>query len=153
MTDTAGIGSQTVTQVGIVVRDIEAAIDRYCRVFDVDRPPVIITDGPEQARTVYNGQPTPARAKLAFFHMGQVDIELIEPIGGPSTWQAFLDEKGEGVHHIAFWVADTDGAARRLAEQGAGVEQQGHFTGGMYTYISSAPILGVALELLEKKDN
>ncbi|MBI5668616.1 MAG: VOC family protein [Chloroflexi bacterium] len=105
-----GIGSSVVSQVGIVVRDIEAAIDRYCAILGMERPEIIITDEPDKARTTYNGQPTQARAKLAFFHLGQVDIELIEPIGGPSTWQAFLDEKGEGVHHIAFWVKDINSA-------------------------------------------
>ncbi len=146
-----GIGSTIVTQIGIVVRDIEAAVGRYCTILGLPRPEVILTDEPDKARTTYNGQPTPARAKLAFFHLGQVDIELIEPVGGPSTWQAFLDENGEGVHHIAFWVLDTDGAVRFLGRHDIPLEQQGYFTGGMYSYLDSSAALGVRLELLEKK--
>ncbi|NWG15176.1 MAG: VOC family protein [Chloroflexi bacterium] len=146
-----GIGSTIVTQIGIVVRDIEASIGRYCAILGQPRPDVIITDAADKARTTYNGQPTPARAKLAFFHLGQVDIELIEPIGGPSTWQAFLDENGEGVHHIAFWVQDTDGAVQFLGRHNIPLEQQGYFTGGMYSYLDSSAALGVRLELLEKK--
>ncbi len=36
--------------------------------------------------------------------LGQVTVELIEPLGGPSTWQEHLDAHGASVHHIAFEV-------------------------------------------------
>jgi 4-hydroxyphenylpyruvate dioxygenase-like putative hemolysin len=81
--------------------------------------------------------------------MGQVSLELIEPLGGPSTWKDFLDEKGEGVHHIAFMVEGTDEVVARLETQGVSLVQQGYYTGGMYSYLDSAAKLGVILELLE----
>lgn len=143
-------GNRIVTQIAVVVRDIEAARERYCRIFGVDKPDIIITDEYEQARTSYHGQPTRARAKLAFFKMGQIDIELIEPIDRPSVWGEVLDQRGECVHHIAFWVEDTEGALRYLGEQGIQPTQQGHFTGGMYTYVDSESQLGVMLELLQR---
>jgi catechol 2,3-dioxygenase-like lactoylglutathione lyase family enzyme len=141
--------SPVITQVGIVVRDIEASVERYSRIFGVDRPPISITAEREQAKTTFVGEPSEARAKLAFFKMGPVDIELIEPIGGPSTWQQFLEEKGEGVHHIAFVTNDTNRLVSFLGEQGIEKVQHGYFDGGMYTYLDSAPELGVMLELLE----
>lgn len=144
-----GLGTNVITQVAIVVRDIEQAIDHYSRIFGMDKPPVIITAEYDQARTNYRGNPTEGRAKLAFFHMGQVDIELIEPFNGPSIWQEFLDEKGEGVQHIAFRVKGTEQVVNFFGENGMGVAQQGQYTGGMYTYLDSAPQLGVIIELLE----
>jgi catechol 2,3-dioxygenase-like lactoylglutathione lyase family enzyme len=146
------LGNRLVTQVGIMVRDIEQSVDAYSRIFGVEKPPIIITDDYEQARTSYNGEPSHAKAKLAFFNMGQVQIELIEPIGEPSTWKAHLDSSGESVHHLALVVPDTDRAVAFLAEQGMNVEQQGDYTGGRYTYINSTPQLGVTLELLENFD-
>jgi 4-hydroxyphenylpyruvate dioxygenase-like putative hemolysin len=110
---------------------------------------VSLTDPVEQAHTVYNGSPSPARAKLAFIQMGQVSIELIEPVGGPSTWKDFLDQHGEGVHHIAFQVKDTPKVVAGLNEKQIPLVQQGDYTGGMYSYLDSAPQLGVILELLE----
>ena len=145
----SALGTQVVCQVGLVVRDIAQAAERYSRLFGLPMPEIITTDPYEMARTTYRGQPTQARAKLAFFHMGQVQLELIEPVGGPSTWQRFLEEKGEGVHHIAFIIQDTPAITQRLAELGMPVEQQGYYTGGMYTYIDSSTQLGVILELLE----
>jgi catechol 2,3-dioxygenase-like lactoylglutathione lyase family enzyme len=147
-----GIGSNVVCQVGLVVRDVERSLAAYSRVFGLPEPEVIVTDGQEIAHTRYRGEPTDARAKLAFFNMGQVSLELIEPIGGPSTWQEFLDERGEGVHHIAFFVEGTDQVVASLEGNGIAVIQQGDYTGGRYTYVDSAPALGVILELLENLD-
>jgi catechol 2,3-dioxygenase-like lactoylglutathione lyase family enzyme len=144
-----GIGKNVVCQVGLIVRDIETSAGAYSQVFGMSKPKITVTDAPEIARATYKGTPTQAQAKLAFFDMGQVSLELIEPLGGPSTWQEFLDAKGEGVHHIAFMVKGTDKVVARLEEKGIGVVQQGHYTGGMYTYLDSAPRLGVILELLE----
>jgi methylmalonyl-CoA/ethylmalonyl-CoA epimerase len=144
-----GIESHVVCQVGLVVRDIERSIEAYSRIFGLPKPEFSVTDGPEIAHTRYRGQPTDARAKLAFFDMGQVTLELIEPIGGPSTWQEFLDQRGEGVHHIAFLVKDTDRVVAFLEQNDIAVIQQGGYTGGCYTYVDSASDLGVILELLE----
>ena len=144
-----GLGTNIMCQVGLIVRDIERSAEAYSRVFGVPEPPIIVTDEPQVARTRYRGEPTDAQARLAFFEMGQVSLELIEPIGGPSTWQEFLDEKGEGVHHIAFMVQGTGQVVAYLESEGINVIQQGHYTGGMYTYVDSEPALGVILELLE----
>ena len=143
------LGTDKVCQVGLVVKDIEKSLDAYCALLGIARPKVTITDGYAQAQTTYHGQPTPARAKLAFIDLGQVQLELIEPDGQPSTWQEGLDKNGDSVHHIAFVVKGTDQVAGRLAQQGMPLAQQGKYTGGMYTYIDSAQKLGVILELLE----
>ena len=143
-------GNQPVVQVGLVVRDIEKSLDAYVEVFSLEqRPEVSETDGVEKSHMRYLGQASEARAKLAFIPMGQVTIELIEPIGGPSTWQAFLDEHGEGVHHIAFMVEGTDQIVSVMQGQGIPLVQRGDYTGGMYTYLGSEKKLGVILELLE----
>jgi methylmalonyl-CoA/ethylmalonyl-CoA epimerase len=146
------IGSQVVAQVGIIVRDIEKMTDKYCQIFGIERPNIVTTDTVDKARTSYRGESTPARAKLAFFDMGQVQIELIEPFGGPSIWQEHLDKFGESAHHIAFWVKDTDGVKHFLMQHNIPEAQHGYFEGGMYTYMDSAPQLGVMLELLERFD-
>jgi methylmalonyl-CoA/ethylmalonyl-CoA epimerase len=145
-----GIGTNVITQIALVVKDINKAIDAYCRVLGLPRPGVMITDA-ASANGVYRGEPTNAQAKLAFLNMGQVTIELIEPLpgGGGSVWQEVLDAKGEGVHHIAFNIQGTDNVTDYLAEHDIPVIQQGDYTGGMYTYVDSEPVLGVMLELLE----
>ena len=144
-----GIGTNVICQVGLVVRDIERAAKAYADVFGLPVPNVSITDEESKAHTRYRSAPTQGRAKLAFFQMGPVSLELIEPIGGPSTWREFLDLRGEGVHHIAFHVKGMDQVLAYLAGKGIPLVQKGDFTGGRYAYTDSAPKLGVILELLE----
>jgi catechol 2,3-dioxygenase-like lactoylglutathione lyase family enzyme len=150
---TQELGSNIVCQIGLIVRDIKKSAQAYSQVFGLPEPPVIITDKYDTAKTMYKGKPSDAQAKLAFFQMGQVSLELIEPMGGPSTWQEFLDEKGEGVHHIAFEIQGTDDVLAFLDGKGIRMVQQGVYPGGMYTYVDSAPALGVILELLENFDS
>lgn len=147
--ETPGIGMQTVTQIGLVVKDIEKSIEAYSNVFGLPKPTVIITDSYEKAKTIYRGQASLAQAKLAFFDLGQVQIELIEPIGEPSTWKEVLDGKGEGVHHIAFQIKDTGKVVAYLEGKGITLVQQGHYEGGMYSYLDANDQLGLVLELLE----
>lgn len=150
MTEQTGLGSRIVAQIAIVVHNIDEAAERFSKILGMEKPNIIISDGYETAHTTYNGQPSEARAKLAFLNVGQVDIELIEPIGEPSVWKDVLDQKGEGVHHIAFWVEDTNKSLQFLGQFGIEQTQRGDFTGGMYTYVNSEPALGVMLELLQR---
>jgi len=54
------------------------------------------------------------KVKTAFFKVGQTKIELLEPTSPDSTIAKFIEKRGEGIHHIAFSVAD--GVANALAE-------------------------------------
>lgn len=143
------LGTNIVTQIAFVTRDIEAAALRWAAVLGVEPSEVIVTGQFEETNATYLGEPMEARAKLCFLNAGQVQIELIEPDGKPSTWQKHLDEHGEGVHHIAFGVKDMPFVVARLAEGGYSEIQRGDYTGGRYSYIDAAKDLGIQLELLE----
>jgi methylmalonyl-CoA/ethylmalonyl-CoA epimerase len=145
-----GLGSRIVTQIAIGVSDIEKAAEIYSRILGVEKPEIRITDEYDKAKTVYYGKPTPARVKMAFFNLGQVQLELMEAVDEPSVWKDVIDKQGgQGFHHIAFHVPDTDAALEFLAEQGMPMIQQGQYKGGQYTYVDSEPQLGIMLELLE----
>lgn len=143
------LGTTTVTQVGIIVRDIEARARAWSDILGLPMPQIIVTDGVEIAQTEYEGQRTPARAKLAFFHMGQVDIELIEPIDEPSTWKDQLDQHGDSLHHIAFQIKGMQDKLAYLDAKGVPLVQRGEYTGGRYAYVDANSQLGCILELLE----
>lgn len=143
------LGTNIVTQVGIVVRDIETKARAWSQILGLPMPDIIITDEYDKARTEYNGRPTPARAKLAFFNMGQVSVELIEPIDGPSTWKDQLDAHGDSIHHIAFVIKGMADRIAYLAGNGVPLVQRGEYTGGRYAYLDGTAQLGAVLELLE----
>ncbi len=144
------LGSTTLAQIAIVVRNIDEAMQRYASIFGLPVPNVILTEPGSEIHLTYSGEPSDARAKLAFFNLGQVQLELIEPIGGPSTWQEALDRNGESVHHLAFWVEGMQRSVDFLNSQGIPMIQRGDMGEGQYAYFASEPQLGVALELLEK---
>lgn len=142
------LGTNVVTQVGIVVKDVEATSRAWADMFGVPEPGWSLTGPVESTRTRYKGEETTGRAKLAFFQFKNITIELIEPVGGPSTWQAFLDTKGEGVHHVAFNIRGKAGKLEEFTKHGVAIEQDGRFTGGSYAYVDTATALKVILELL-----
>ncbi|NWG19467.1 MAG: VOC family protein [Chloroflexi bacterium] len=143
------LGSTVVVQVAITVPDIDAAASAWAALLGVPKPPIMITDPLEQAHTEYRGAPTPARAKLAFFRLGQVSLELIEPIDGPSTWKDGLDAHGPSLHHIAFQIKGMNEQLAILAAHGASLVQRGEYTGGRYAYVDGTARLGAVIELLE----
>jgi methylmalonyl-CoA/ethylmalonyl-CoA epimerase len=143
------LGTTTVTQIGVVVMDIEATAAAWAAILGLSMPTVQITDALETAGTEYHGQRTGARAKLAFFHLGQVDLELIEPLGDPSTWQEALDAHGDSLHHIAFEVKGMGKSLAYLAANGLPLIQRGEYEGGRYAYVDGTAKLGAVLELLE----
>ncbi len=143
------LSSSEITHIGLVVRDIERSSDRWAKLLGIERPAAHLTDPLEKTNARFRGEPTQARAKLAFFPMGSIKIELIEPVGGPSTWKEFLDRKGEGIHHIGLNVKDSQRDAELFAAKGMGIVQRGEFTGGCYTYLDTEQMLGISLELIE----
>jgi len=143
------LGTTRVTQVGIIVANIEAKAKTWADVLGLPIPEIIISDAVETAETEYQGKSTPARAKLAFFNLGQVDLELIEPIDGPSTWKDQLDQHGESLHHIAFVINGMQEKVAYLDSKGIPLIQRGEYTGGRYAYVDGTAQLGTILELLE----
>jgi methylmalonyl-CoA/ethylmalonyl-CoA epimerase len=143
------IASKTITQVAIVVKDIDRARNAWAQLLGVKAPEVSIAEGHSSRPTLYKGNPSDAKAKLAFFAMDNLQIELIQPLGGKSTWQDFLDTNGEGIHHIAFSVKNIDGVEKRFEFQGNPTVQRGGWDGGAYSYIDASKDLGCMLELLE----
>ena len=81
--------------------------------------------------------------------MDNLQIELIQPLGGKSTWQDYLNTYGEGIHHIAFEVKGIDGVEKRFELQGNPTVQRGGWDGGAYSYVDASKDLGCMLELLE----
>lgn len=143
------LGTNIVTQIGIIVKDIDKVSQDYADFFGVKKPKWNWTDGYEKSHAEFNDKPSDARAKLAFFDMGQLQIELIEPDNNPSTWREFLDTHGEGVHHIAFFVKDMDEKIKVLKKNEMPLIQKGDYEGGRYAYIDTFSKLKVITELLE----
>jgi hypothetical protein len=83
-------------------------------------------------------------------HVGPIDVELIQPVEGPSIYKEWLDEHGEGVHHIAVMRAtmqDAEETEQYLDQLGAPVIMEGRIGDSIrFFYIDAQPTLKVILE-------
>ncbi|MCH7655847.1 MAG: VOC family protein [Chloroflexi bacterium] len=52
--------------------------------------------------------------RACFIEQGETHIELLEPLRADTVIGRFIDEHGEGIHHLAFTVADLDAKAAEL---------------------------------------
>jgi catechol 2,3-dioxygenase-like lactoylglutathione lyase family enzyme len=145
------LGSRKLAQVAIVVRDIEESSRRWADALGVEPTNIIVTQPGDECRMTYRGEPSNCRAKLAFYDLGGVQLELIEPIGEESAWHEGLASRGEGVHHLAFWVEGMDQSKAFLDSRGMSLIHRGDMGEGQYAYYDAQDRLGVMLELLEHK--
>ena len=147
-----GLDDKAIFQVCVIVDDVEKYAKKYSEIFGLEMPQEYqITAGHEVTKATYHGKPTEAKAKIVSWWLGQVQFELLQPLGGPSEWQDFLDKHGVGVHHIAFRVKGSNDVAASFGKHGIEVTQQGYFTPptGQYTYLGTEAALGTTVELLE----
>jgi len=135
-------------QVGVVVKSIDETIKYYEKVFGFGPFEIRQVDYPN---ATYYGEIAGYRGKRAFFYLGPIQIELIELIDGKTIHEAFLKEKGEGVHHIAFEVNNME-ESKRNAEK-AGLEVTQSFTrpdGSGFAYLDSDRTGGLVFELIQR---
>lgn len=134
--------TEGIIQVGIVVRDIEKTAALYADLFGVEKPNI------RRAfpNIVYRGEKPDVTARLCSFKLGAVTLELIEPGQEGTSWKEYLDEHGEGVHHLGLMVDDLQEAYATLAEYGIERRQYGGADWGSYTIMDSKD-LGVLLNV------
>jgi catechol 2,3-dioxygenase-like lactoylglutathione lyase family enzyme len=143
------VDTQRVVQIGIVVRDLDAKVKAWSAFLGTEPAWTGETGPVEETHATYMGNLTQARCRQAIFDLGECSLELIEPIGQPSTWTDFLEDRGEGLHHIAFRVDGMAEGVRRVEASGNPLVQRGEFPNGRYAYLDAAATLGTLVELLE----
>ena len=139
-----------ITQIAVVVRDIEAALKTYTQtlgwgpwsVFDY-KPPLLHD-------TRVKDEPVEFRMIGAEASVDGLGFELIQPVSGPSVYQEFLDTHGEGVQHIACMkhtVEDSALMREHWRANGAGELMSGRIGESIeFYYLDTAPMLKFVLE-------
>lgn len=142
----------TINQIGIVVRDLEKAVERYWTEFGVG-PWMIFPFGPGVKEMTYHGEPCAFEFKIAMAQVGPILIELLQPISGPTPHQDFLDRHGEGLQHLGVFVERLEPAAAEMERLGyrvissaIGIGPEGD---GGAAYFDTLDSLGTLLELIE----
>ena len=95
------------------------------------------------------------KVTVAFFKVGDVFIELLEPLSADSPISAFIEKKGGGLHHLSLEVDDIQAAIRRLQEKNVQMLDREPRKGAHNARIAFAhpkSFSGVLYELKQKGD-
>ena len=127
--------------VGIAVYDLDRAVEGYRVRYGVSPlyREVVETQGVEEAMIPVGGS----------------FVQLLAPLDGESPVSRFLERRGEGVHHLAFLVADIDAALEHLKSEGANLVDETPRLGGRgarIAFVHPADLTGTLIELMELGD-
>ena len=128
-----------IDHVGIAVHDLDAAVAWYEQMFGatVAHRERIESDGVEEA----------------LIKVADSYIQLLQPYTDTSPLAKFLANKGEGLHHVGYRVADCDQVLESVKGQGARVIDEHPRTGSRGTtvaFMHPKGALGTLIELVQE---
>lgn len=147
---------KSLVQVGVVVRDLDRTVERLSTTFGIG--PWQHFDWPldrDDMTGTYREKPGHFRMRTALVKLGHVELELIQPLEGDNIYSDFLEEKGEGIHHLRFDIPDVETALESWAGEGIKIIQSGTAIrpGTKWAYLNTAELPGfggITFELLTK---
>ncbi|MGI8973430.1 MAG: VOC family protein [Gaiella sp.] len=83
--------------------------------------------------------------RLTYLDAGNAWVQLVEPLDADSALAAWLEEHGEGLHHICFGVDDVAAAVTELSDPGSTVEL-GNGRGRTSSFLTAVGSHGVRIE-------
>ena len=124
--------------VGIAVADLDAALDGYRERYGVEPlyREVVEAQGVEEAMIPIGGS----------------FVQLLQPLAPDTPVGRFLENRGEGLHHVAFMVASIEIALAHLRDEGARLVDEEPRTGGRgarIAFVHPADLGGTLIELVE----
>lgn len=92
------------------------------------------------------------KVKIAMFRVGETFIELLEPKTPDSAVAKFINERGEGIHHVALRVENIDEALKEVASKGLRViySTSRNLEDRRINFIHPRDTHGVMIELIER---
>ncbi len=142
-----------ILQVGLVVRDSEASARRYWQEFGIGPWRFYTVDPSNTPGMTFRGKPVEHAFRAAVAEVGNIQLELIEPLTGPSLYAEHLASHGEGLHHLAFAVDDYEQAREELTRRGYAELQHGRPYGvNDYSYFDTSRALGFITELTSEEE-
>jgi catechol 2,3-dioxygenase-like lactoylglutathione lyase family enzyme len=124
------ITSGQLTQICWVTDDLEATSRLLSEQFGVGALTRLddIEFTPET--TTLRGEPVGFTCHIALGYAGDLQLELIQPVSGPTIHAEFLAEHGPGLHHVCFEVADMDAALAEAEAAGLPALMRGSMMDG-----------------------
>jgi methylmalonyl-CoA/ethylmalonyl-CoA epimerase len=137
-----------ISQVGIVVKDLQKAVDNYQEKFGIGPWMTMRIGVPLLRDLTLRGKPVEASMMGAIAQNGNIQMELIQPLEGPSIWKEFLEQRGGGVHHFQSIEQDPKATLEAFKEMGVDVLMSGRIGDNIFYYMDTEPLLGTIYELV-----
>lgn len=127
-----------IDHVGIAVKDLDAALQLFSGVFGAAMPEIR-----ELADQGVRG---------ALVAVGQTRLELLEPTAADTPIGRFIERRGEGLHHLAFYVRDLPGKLQIAADWGLQLIDREPREGlsGDIAFIHPRSVFGILTELVAR---
>ena len=137
-----------IMHIGIVVKDMDKAVARLTSLGIGPFKPRIL---PADAKELFRGKPfLPAkRVAIQIARIGNMELELIQPLDGDSPHKEFLDEKGEGIQHLGFFVDNLKSEVETLTQKGSSILLTSEFNGGGGVAYLDLEVGGLIVELVQ----
>ncbi|QBD75439.1 hypothetical protein EPA93_05245 [Ktedonosporobacter rubrisoli] len=134
--------------VGIIVRDRDATIRRYREIMGITS--FFSLDVPT-SRALVHGEPTSFDLRVGYAWLGNTMLELLQPLDRVSPHFHFLEEHGEGMHHLGFLVPNVDDILAKLQGKGLRLllESTEPAVDMKTVYLEGNDVSGVVLELIQ----
>ena len=143
------LGDLKFDHLGIVVKDIEKAVDFYTKAFGLSFEEIAEHQLPPDV--IYKGQPSPYTMKVTFAQMGSIRLELVQVVEGECIYTEFLRDYGEGIHHLGFEVADLEKEVANAEAQGLEMICHLKMVGIMaFAHFDNTKTNGVRIELVQE---
>lgn len=133
-----------IDQIGIVVRDLDAAMRQYHDLHGWGPWEVYEYRAPQLRDALVDGRPVEIEYVGAEADVGDVIVELLEPISGPSVYADWLERHGEGIHHVGHAAATLEEAQaihRSYTERGVAELTSGWIDDVWYFYLATTPVI------------
>jgi hypothetical protein len=150
------MSNRNISQIGIVVADVIETMKNYWEMLGWGPWKLYDLKAPLTVCDCLKGVPCmdgmDFRCKMATTNVGDIRIELIEPVHGPSSYMYFMKKHGQGIHHFGFEAAgDHDELVAAFAGEGIDVEMSGRRGDGVqYTYLDTQDCLGAIIGLTKE---
>lgn len=137
-------------QIGIVVKNLERTTQLLGSLFGLGPFQFIEWPNRPDSRYYYRGIEQHIKNSQAFLPVGSLEFEFIQPLEGDrNPFREFLEQRGEGIHHVLFEVEDMDAVIETLSHQGVGVLQSGTGIrpGTRWALLDTQDLVGFLVEL------
>lgn len=136
-----------VIQIGIVVRNMDKTVERLT---SLGIGPFKEMPLPPDREEWFRDKRMYADFRICSAMIGDVEIELIQPLDGESPHKEFLNTKGEGIQHIGCAVEGLQDNVDKLTKQGVEVLLRAKFPGGGGVAYCDLGVGNIIVELIEE---